>query len=204
MGPRPVGVHTLGTEPLPIEDLSPAPMLCFAPALSEGSTQLTKGDEVLAGHTLWSFGDEKTQPCPVSGKVHSIGLAPNIRGGKSQTSVLIEPTSQVRILPPLNDGATTTEILQRFREAGVHTNEALPRPLADALAVESLGALIIVAIDREPQVFASIQLFLERRQDLAAAAKLLRQVTGTQEIHLAVPAPLASTVSDVPVLAIPP
>ena len=205
VGPRPVGVHTLGTEPLLIEDLPSGAKMCFSPALSGGSTQLVAGDEISAGQTIWSFPNDKAQPSPVNGVVASIGLAPNIRGGKAQTSVLIKARpGPAPTLTPLEANASTADILRRFRQAGVHTNEAMPRPLADALDVNPLDGLIIVALDREPEVYATIQLFHERKQDVPAAAELLRQVTGAREVHLAVPAPLANSISNISVLPIVP
>lgn len=184
--------YGLAGSALPISDLPQPPELCFprssAPVGDVGPA-VKAGDAVVTGQALWSGGDVLL-PCPVRGRVRSIGSAPDLRGGALGPAICVEPeqgpaTPAFQPLDPTS--ADVGAVAGRLREAGLLVWEQEPRPLVGALRPASgLDALVVAAVDREPGVCSQIAVFRESPSEAVSAARLLARVAGATAL-LAVP-----------------
>lgn len=214
-GPR-LPVLPLNTDSIAITEL-PLPSSLHFPlfAASLSSCLLKSGDEVKAGQPLCEVGGKKIQPSPVSGEVVVAYNGPDIRGDKSRPVVEIKPTpasSPVVFAPLAIEEISPDALKQRLEQAGVMANvSGVLRPLLEVICPgeQKIEGLIVLAMDREPGLNASVQLLRERGKDAALAAKLLGKLATVDALWLAVPTPLADQaaswlVEGVKILAIPP
>jgi Na+-translocating ferredoxin:NAD+ oxidoreductase subunit C len=186
-------VFRLNTETLPIIDLARPKELCFprsAIPVGGGSPKVGVGDEVAPGQVLWSEAGV-VLACPVQGKVSSIGMAPNLRGGASGPSICIEPAEgdTPAAWPGLDPAsASVDQLVERLLAAGLLSREPDPRPLLTLLRPKAgLDALVVAAIDKEPGVCSSLQLWRENTASSVAAAALLGRIAGAPKTLIAVP-----------------
>ena len=235
----PTAEYPLVSEPLPIQTLSPAPELSFFLGRPEdgadtlgytpASSSVAIGDEVMPGHVLGSAGDRGMRPSPVAGKVTAVRSTPDVRGGKPGLAVVIEvgaaaaapagaaegaasaASDAAPAFPPLDpNSASDTALRNRIREAGVLTGALAPSPLVEAITAADDDTLVVVAIDREPGLSATLACWADRRTDSARAARMLARAAGARRAVLAVPTSHAPAAADacapekVEVLAIPP
>ena len=207
-------VFPLSTEALPIVDLARPAELCFPRStipVGGGSARVKAGDEVLPGQVLWSEGDA-VLACPVKGTVSSVGIAPDLRGGASGPAICIEPAEGDTPLAfdKLDPASAPVDALaERVKAAGLLTREPDPVPLLRALHPKAgLDVLVVAAIDREPGVCSSLQLWRENTADSVLAAALLGRIAGAPKTFVAVPESLRAEAesaagSEVSVLTVP-
>ncbi len=217
----PSAEYPLVSEPLPIQTMSPAPELAFflgrsadgvtTPGATPASSSVAIGDEVTPGHELGSAGDRGLRPSPVAGKVVAVRSTPDVRGGKPGLAVVVAVTANGPAFPALDPAsASDTALRNRIREAGILTGALAPAPLADALTDAADSTLIVVAVDREPSLSATLAGWADRPAAAARAARMLARAAGARRAVLAVPAAHAPAAADtcgpenVEVLAIPP
>ena len=201
----PTGSYPLDTDQLPIVDLDVPGVRCFPLRSADGVPVLPavkSGDSVDAGQPLCTAGDRPSVPSPVPGEVVGIVPAPDIRGARAGLAVLVEPgaAGAAAPFPALDPEAESTEMLaQRLLAAGIMTDATAPELLTEFLAgIPPTGAALVVqALDREPGVRASLQLYRDRPADSARATRLLAHVAGGSEAMLAVPDPLAAEAESV-------
>lgn len=189
----------LDTDSIPISDLELPSKLSFAVSRMHGGSfvpLVSTGDEIKPGQPLWKNGLKEIFPSPVSGKISGILNVPNIRGQHESSAIQVEPSSDTKsnVLTPLDPQNVSSEkIIERVKTAGLLTGTLNPQPLADLFTQsDKVDTLVITAIDREPGVTSSIQLFRERRQETGLAAELFGSVQGIQNVYLAVPESMES------------
>jgi electron transport complex protein RnfC len=190
--------YFLNLDALPIKDL-PAPSLLSVSLRSEGMPcvpRVKAGDEVSAGQFLANDGTRPVVASPVRGKVAAVVSAPDIRGGRSGEAALIEPAEGsagvFAALDPLDKDAD--KLWARVAEAGILTDAANPRPLAEVIGAGAgvrVETLIVSTLDREPEQCSALAAYKERSDDAALAAIMLARMAGVKSVFLAVADSLA-------------
>jgi len=184
----------LDTDSIPIVDLEPPSKLSFAVSSMHGcsfSPLVSAGDEIKPGQPLWKTDLKQVFPSPVSGRITGILNVPNTRGQHESSAVQVEPSSDTKpnVLKPLDlQNISSDDIIERIKTSGIQTGTSNPQSIADLFAQsEAVDTLVITAIDSEPGVTSSIQLFREQSQEIGLAAKLLTKIHGIQKVYLALP-----------------
>lgn len=184
----------LNTQPHETCELEMPSTLSFSLVGFNGRTftaTVSAQQEIQAGDPLADDGKGNVLPSPVTGKVVAITRAPDLRGSRDASAVLVEPASDTspNAFPALDaESEPVATIMDRIREAGVVTDAVKPRPLLDLVGPDAgVETLVILAADREPLVCAAIQLLTERASDTAAAASMLGRISGAGKLKLAVP-----------------
>ncbi len=191
----------LNTDSLPITDLDIPEKLSIA--LNNvngdaGKALVSKGDSIQAGQPIWGIDKNLLQVSPVNGKVADIVNVPEIRGNRITPSIIIEPDTDSTpiVLPPLNKEKESDETLKsRLVKAGVLTDHLPPQPILDVLCPEDgnpAEAVVILAIDREPELSVFAQLFRDRSNDVIQAAQMMGRISGTKKVFVALPQYLQS------------
>jgi len=185
----------LDASPLPIIELNVPSVLRFCVGTEEATDPplaIQPGDTVEPGGLLGGDGDQTFLRSPVWGSITAITREVQVRGNKRGTFVHIAPSdgrpSDGLSKLDLNQ-ASVEQLGQRIRESNVMAGSLFPKPLIELLwpgEGHEPDTLIVLVADREPGVSASRQLFLERNEDVAEAAKLLGRVCGTGRVQLAV------------------
>lgn len=175
--------------PLPIVDLPrPASVRFWLGRTNNVSLPpiAKKGTEVAVGDAICDDRQAPIQQSPLAGVVTGIANAPDVRGGKGGRAVLLAPAAeQPSPLPALDPGAAPQALLERIGAAGVMHGSVTPRRLDRTLAAGA-ETLVVLAADREPAVRAAGQLFRDRMEDAATAARLLGRAAGCGRVLLAV------------------
>jgi Na+-translocating ferredoxin:NAD+ oxidoreductase subunit C len=189
----------LDTDSIQINDLELPSKLSFAVSSMHGgsfSPLVSTGDEIKPGQPLWKNGLKEIFPSPVSGKVAGILNVPNVRGQHESYAIQVEPSSDTKsnVLTPLDPENISSEaIIERVKISGIQTGTLSPQPLADLFAQNNkVDTLVITALDNEPGVSSSIQLFRERRQETGLAAKLFTNIQGIKNVYLVLPESMES------------
>jgi electron transport complex protein RnfC len=186
----------LNTGLLPITELACPSRLSFSLVGGDGrifSPLVKEGAGITAGQPLGSDSTGQVLASPVQGDVLAIVNAPDIRGARKGTAVLVQPApdSSPLVFPALDPlNAPRASLMDRIKEAGLFTNSMKPVPLLEALRPDpgvGIDTLVLLAADRELEVNATLQLFRERIEDGAAAALLLARIAGAGSVMLAVP-----------------
>ncbi|MBT4266850.1 MAG: 4Fe-4S dicluster domain-containing protein [Deltaproteobacteria bacterium] len=179
---------------LPITDLESPPRLNFTLSSTNGTTWsalVNPGDEIQSGQPLWGTDTKQMFPSPVTGKVSHIVNVPDIRGQRVRPSIVVEPSNDTSatVFPSLNPNqASIEELAERIADAGLQTDSVTPSALSDRLSRKSgepLAALIILGVDREPNISALSGLVKERGDDLIAAVRLLEKISGASRTIVA-------------------
>lgn len=186
----------LNTRPLPIKELDVPSLLSFSLTGPDGrpySPTVEEGDETGPGQFMADDGSGPVLVSPVKGKVVAIISAPDIRGTKVGSAILVEPAADTspQSFPGLDPQSESGQNLwARIKEAGILTDSSCPRPLAQKIgpdAGDDVDMLIVLAADREPEVASAFQLFRERSEDACRAAAMLGKMSGAKRVMIAAP-----------------
>jgi electron transport complex protein RnfC len=208
----------LNLETLEIQDTPSFDTLSISLVQGNGyhCTPLVKaGDAVTAGQPLAARSSGGVMASPVEGEVTAIKAVPDIRGARNAESILLKPAenSTSDAFPSMDpETESMAHLIDRINEAGVVTDALRPKPLMDVIGPASGGTVhkvVILAVDREPEVCSALQLFRERSGDVPAAAKLVAKIAGAGRVLLALPDSMEKQAagpvgSDLEILSIPP
>ncbi len=180
---------------LPIQSIDAPKLLSFALGRGAGvglSASVAAGDEVDAGQVLATDEVGRVLPSPYRATVATLSTSVNTRGGRPGQCVVLQPenTSPAKVFEVLDPESADVEALAgRVREAGLLSAALRPAPLLEVLRPTGDAdqeTLIVMVMDREPGVSATLALVKERGAQVVPAAKLLGRLAGAKRILLAV------------------
>ncbi len=158
--------------------------------------KVKKGDEVKVGQVIGDSADPNSIPthATTSGKVADVVKKfPECKGGYVP-AVVIEPDGKDEWLEPSKASEdylqkSPEDLLNLVRQAGVADFDVDSVPLHTKLSQareKSINTLIVNGIDIEPFLASRYRLLVERAQDIAPGAEVLKKILGTSVIYIAV------------------
>ncbi len=184
----------LKSQHLAIKDAAASSSLVFPLFSGTGvpyEALVKEGDQVKPGQFLGSDGVKKAVVCPVKGKVVGVISGPDARNHYVGHSVAVDPdpdSSPVAWKPMDPETASARELWARVAEAGILTESYTPRPLGEIIGPEAdveVETLVVLASDREPEVFSTSEVFRWRSEDVFIAAKVLGKMAGAKDVYVA-------------------
>ena len=194
------GIHPDGMKELtnskPIEKLAPPEYVILPISMHIGAPcepLVSKGDYVYMGQKI------ADSPAPVSAPIHAT-ISGTVRdivpmahsNGSKVMSIIIDndfkDAPHESIQPKDLSKITTEEFISAVREAGIvgHGGAAFPTHIKISSGIGKVDRLIINAAECEPYITSDHRIMLERPEEVAEGAKLLRKMFGDIETAICI------------------
>ena len=194
------GIHPDGMKELtnskPIEKLAPPEYVILPISMHIGAPcepLVSKGDYVYMGQKI------ADSPAPVSAPIHATvsGTVRDIvpmahSNGSKVMSIIIDndykDAMHESVQPKDLSTITTEEFISAVREAGIvgHGGAAFPTHIKISSGIGKVDRLIINAAECEPYITSDHRIMIERPEEVAEGAKLLRKMFGDIETAICI------------------